>query len=228
MTSKMLKRPTPDTGAFFKLHKLLEERKLKRPIRFAVVVFGLLEKPENDVHGIFWVCDVFDIYNDAQDFVDEIIEKTGMTHVKILPLGTSDLLSLNVDTNKTRIIEDIERQNIKERLKEKEDQARINKILTEERSQLKDVQSEVYYGHVWMKYIQNRCMREQTEVTLRVYLDLENERKEELQMLQLQHSEYEKTWFSIFSKYRLELNERAVSDQIELLWKKYQKDVFPF
>lgn len=232
----MLKRPTPDTGAFFKLHSLLEKRKLDRPVRYAVVVFGLLEKPENNNHGIFWVCDIFDTYNEAQKFVDEIIEKTGMTHVKILPLGCSDLLTTYLDPTKTRtvmdtkeegVIEAVERQNIKESLKEKEDQARINKILNEERLQLSNVQSEVYYGHTWMKYIQNRTIREQTQEILDQYFRIENERKDELQQLQKENPEYEKTWFLIFCKYRQELDERAAAEQIEALWLKYRQEIFP-
>ena len=232
----MLKRPTPDAGSFIKLHSLLEVRKAKRSIKFAVVVFGLLEEPHDNIHGIFWVCDVFNVYNEAQNFVDEIIEKTGMTHVKILQLGDSDVLSTNIDPNMTRLInhasreetiEKIERQNIRESVKEKEDQVRINKILNQEKELLNDSQSLIYYGHTWMKYIQNRMIREQTQELVSQYLEIEHKRKDELISLQLNNPDHEKTWLLIFCKYREELDEKAAAQQVESLWLKYRQEVFP-
>jgi hypothetical protein len=229
----MLKRPTPDTGSFIKLHSLLEERKLKRSIKFAVVVFGLLDQPHDNVHGIFWVCDVFNVYNEAEKFVDEIIEKTGMTHVKILQLGISDVLSTNIDPSMTRIINSndvinkVEQQNIKESIKEKEDQVRINKIISQEKEQLNDSQSQIYYGHTWMKYIQNRMIREQSQKSVDEYLEIENKRKDELISLQLINPDHEKTWLPIFCKCREELDEKAAAQQVESLWLKYRRDVFP-
>ena len=241
LEKKMLKRPTPDAGAFIKLHSLLEERKAKRSVKFAVVVFGLLEEPHDNIHGIFWVCDVFNVYNEAQSFVDEIIEKTGMTHVKILQLGISDVLSTNIDPNMTRVvnssisgginndetIEKIERQNIRESAKEKKDQIRINKIISQEKELLNDSQSQIYYGHTWMKYIQNRMIREQTQESVTQYLEIENKRKDELISLQSTHPEHEKTWLPIFCKYREELDEKAAAQQVESLWLKYRQEVFP-
>lgn len=235
----MLKRPTPDAGAFFKLHQFLTDRKSKRSTRFGVVIFGLLENPEDyhgfPLHGIFWLCDVFDTYNEAQKLVDEIIENTGMTHVKVIQLGDSDFLTVAVDPNKTRtvidtkkgVIEAVERQNIRESHQEKIDQERINQIIAEERLRLSDPCNEVYYGHIWMKYIQNRSIREQTEETLKEYRQVEEERLEELRKLQSQNPQYEKTWLPIFADYRKKLDEKAAADQIEMFWLKCRHEAFP-
>jgi hypothetical protein len=238
--TKMLKRPTPDPGAFFKLHNFLEQRKLKRPARFGVIVFGLLQNLENHngfpLHGIFWLCDVFDTYEEAKKLVDEIIENTGMSHVKVLSLGTSDLLTTAVDPTKSRtiidtkkigVIESIERQNIREHIDEKKDQERIDEIIAEERLQLDDPESEVHYGHIWMRYIQNRSIREQTENMLKEYIKLEKDRLGELRKLQKEHPKYEETWLPVFSEYRIKLDEKAAAGQIEDLWIKYRSDVFP-
>lgn len=225
----MLKRPTPDTGAFIKLHTLLESKKSKRKLKFAVVVFGLLENAQDDIHGIFWICDIFSVHDEAKILVDEIITKTGITHVKILEIGESDLLSNNIDPTKARFvdIQNIEKQNIKESIKDKEDQTRINKIIEEENYALTNKESPVYYGHIWVKYIQNRMIREQTQKSVEEYLKVENQRKEELIILNRLHPKNEESWLPIFCKYREELDENSASRQIKDLWLTYRKDVFP-
>lgn len=236
----MLKRPTPDAGAFMKLHQFLKTRKLKRPEWFGVIVFGLLETPEDyngfPLHGIFWLCDVFNNYDEAQKFADEIIVNTGMTHVKILSLCDSDLLTIGVDSSKTRtvidtkkknVVDAVERQNVKERQIEKEDEERMREIIAEEQFKMNDSQSEVHYGHVWMRYIQNRTIREHTEKSVKEYQKLEQERLKELHKLHEMNPEYEKTWLPIFTNFRKRLDEKAAADQIENLWLMYRQEVFP-
>lgn len=226
----MLKAPTPENGALIKLQQFLDQRQLKRPRRYAVVTYGLLEKPQ-DFHGIFFLCDVFDTYDEAEKLVDEIMKTTGITHVKVIPVGSSDLLTNQLDPEKVRIVADglemVERENIKERLMEEEKQKRIQELVNDEKKKLEDPESLIAYGHLWTKYIQNRTIREHFQRVVAEYSNLEKARQEQICALQAKYPSYEKEWFRLFSEYRHRVDETAAAEQIRTYWEKYRKDVFP-
>lgn len=226
----MLKVPNSTEGALIKLQQFLDQRQLSRPRRYAVVSYGLIEQPQ-EIHGIFFLCDIFETYTEAQNLVDQIMKSTGISHLKIIPVGSSDLLTNKVDPEKTRTvvdtIEDIERQNIKQKLADETQQKRIQEVIAEEKEKLKDSESLISYGHLWTKYIQNRTIREHFQAIIQEHINLEKTRQDQLYVLQNKFPQYEQEWFALFSQYRSKADEQEASEQIRIYWEKFRKDVFP-